>query len=202
MVSTSTNLLLQSSFAFLIFVTTRENDAVRAVSAQYNTVITPAAFTFGIAWTVIYTWLLAVHACYLFGYETLLQTENELHLTDIAHLLALTNALSGTWLVLFDAERISESYMAILCLWLALFVLWNKMQEFADSYSQWFFSGVGIYFAWVSIAACIETALFFDLSDLSSAALLLLMMAYLISIGKKSIGAVVIWALIGFAFPF
>ena len=125
------------------------------VSAKYPTLLTPAAYAFGI-WGLIFLGL-AIYA----GWQ-LLPAQRALSLPDaLAKPLALANAATGLWVVLFAYELILPSAGVMLVILGTLVAAYGRarrrvLAEAAPAWSSWV---MAVYLGWISVATVINLTL-------------------------------------------
>lgn len=122
------------------------------VSAKYPTLLTPAGYAFSI-WGLIFLGL-AIYAVW-----QLLPAQRQLSLPDaLAKPLALANAATGAWVVLFAYELILPSVGVMLVILGTLVAAYGRARRrvLAEAAPAWASLPVALYLAWISVASVIN----------------------------------------------
>ena len=123
-----------------------------AISAKYQTLVTPAGYAFSI-WTLIYVGLVA------FSVFQLLPA-NVARFRPVRSLYIFTCALNCAWLYFWQQEQIVVCFVIILTLAVALFAINFIIREPESMTDAWIAKGAfGLYFGWVTAAMLVNFAI-------------------------------------------
>jgi len=123
-----------------------------AISAKYQTLVTPAGYAFSI-WTLIYVGLVA------FSVFQLLPA-NVARFRPVRSLYIFTCALNCAWLYFWQQEQIVVCFVIILTLAVALFAINFIIREPESMTDAWIAKGAfGLYFGWVTAATLVNFAI-------------------------------------------
>jgi len=123
-----------------------------AISAKYQTLVTPAGYAFSI-WTLIYVGLVA------FSVFQLLPA-NVARFRPVRSLYIFTCALNCAWLYFWHQEQIVVCFVIILTLAVALFAINFIIREPESMTDAWIAKGAfGLYFGWVTAAMLVNFAI-------------------------------------------
>lgn len=131
------------------------------VSALYESLFTPAGFTFGI-WGVIYTGLL-IYAIY----QALPAQSGNLMLRDVGRLFTANSLLNCAWLIAWHMQLLSASLLIMFAILISLVMIYRKLRQ-NDGVSPFVSLPFSIYLAWISVASianisALQTAM--DMND-------------------------------------
>lgn len=137
------------------------------VSALYESLFTPAGFTFAI-WGVIYTGLL-IYAIY----QALPAQAGSLILRDVGRLFIVNSLLNCIWLVAWHMQFIGTSLLIMLAILFSLILIYRRLQQ-SNSVSPLVSLPFSIYLAWICVASlanisALQTAM--DMNDVGLNAL-------------------------------
>ena len=120
-----------------------------AISAKYETLVTPAGYAFSI-WTVIYVGLVA------FSVFQLLPS-NVARFRPVRTLYIFTCALNCAWLYFWHQDQIVVCFVIIVALCVALFAINAIIREPESTADAWIAKGTfGLYFGWVTAAMLVN----------------------------------------------
>lgn len=120
------------------------NTTVKAISDRYQSLVTPAGFTFSI-WLLIYTLLL-----FLIIY---LQKEQHTITKMIGKWLIVTSILNGTWILTWQYEQLFISLVITIFLFTVLAIINKRLHTLPiHQVPAIVFLPISIYFAWSFIA--------------------------------------------------
>jgi len=123
-----------------------------AISAKYQTLVTPAGYAFSI-WTLIYVGLVA------FSVFQLLPA-NVARFRPVRSLYIFTCALNCAWLYFWHQEQIVVCFVIILTLAVALLAINFIIRESESTTDAWIAKGAfGLYFGWVTAATLVNFAI-------------------------------------------
>ena len=123
-----------------------------AISAKYQTLVTPAGYAFSI-WTLIYVGLVA------FSVFQLLPANVE-RFRPVRSLYIFTCALNCAWLYFWHQEQIVVCFVIILTLAVALLAINFIIRESESTTDAWIAKGAfGLYFGWVTAATLVNFAI-------------------------------------------
>ena len=123
-----------------------------AISAKYQTLVTPAGYAFSI-WTLIYLGLVA------FSVFQLLPANVE-RFRPVRSLYIFTCALNCAWLYFWHQEQIVVCFVIILTLAVALLAINFIIREPESMTDAWIAKGAfGLYFGWVTAATLVNFAI-------------------------------------------
>ena len=123
-----------------------------AISAKYQTLVTPAGYAFSI-WTLIYVGLVA------FSVFQLLPA-NVARFRPVRSLYIFTCALNCAWLYFWQQEQIVVCFVIILTLAVALLAINFIIRESESTTDAWIAKGAfGLYFGWVTAATLVNFAI-------------------------------------------
>lgn len=208
-------LVVHISFSYLTQGRIINPKDVGEVSNKFDTLLTPAGFTFAV-WGVIYLGLLLFAICHV----VLSFTKAESHAANedmrkIGPWFILNNLFAATWLLVWTREMIGLSVVLIL-LQLATLIIINQRLGIYNSKRSLGSRAItqiplSIYFGWVSFASFANIAAWLKsinwqlpLQDITGAVLMLgvaVFITSLVILNRRNIyyGVVVIWALFGIA---
>ena len=131
-----------------------------AISAKYETLVTPAGWAFSI-WTLIYLGLLA------FSVFQMLPA-NVARFRPIRSLYILTCALNCAWLYFWHQEQIVVCFVIIAALYMALLAI-NAIIREPDSLADTWAAKApfGLYFGWVTAAMLVNLAVMMKFLNMS-----------------------------------
>lgn len=132
------------------------------VSALYESLFTPAGFTFAI-WGVIYTGLL-IYAIY----QALPGQSGSIMLRDVGRLFIVNSLLNCVWLVAWHMQFLGTSLLIMLAILISLILTYRRLQQ-SDTVSAVVSLPFSIYLAWICVASlanvsALQTAM--DMNDL------------------------------------
>jgi translocator protein len=128
---------------------------VAQVSADYQSLFTPASYAFAI-WGVIYG------ATLFYAVVALLPRQLDVRFHDrVAPWLVLTNALASLWISLFTSEHLGPSVLIILAMLTAsgfMYALANEHMA-SEKLSRWWRVPFALWVGWLSVAAIANVSL-------------------------------------------
>ena len=208
--------ILQIFFSYATNAKLFNTRTVGEVSDTFNTLATPAGFTFSI-WGVIYTLMLLLTVYHLVrAYKA---SDNDLANVDVRRIgwwLFLNNLAAICWLFAWINEYIAASVLIMLIQLVALITITQRLRIYdqtRDASSRFLTQApLSIYLGWISIATATNIAAWFDHIGLNEGTIsetiwtqlligLLVLLAVIVMVRRKNIffGLVVIWALYGIA---
>lgn len=177
-----------AALALVIFVNWLANSlpigGVRTgeVSAIYESLFTPAGFTFAI-WGVIYTGLL-IYAIY----QAMPGQNDSLLMRDVGRLFIINSLLNCAWLVAWHMQLLLVSLLVMIAILLSLILIYRRLlrEGGVSLILSWPFS---IYLAWISVAtianvSALQTAMELNDAVLSSIHWTLVKLAIAAAIGS------------------
>lgn len=186
------------------------NNTIRKLSLESDTLFTPIGFTFAI-WGVIYIGLLLMAGYQL--YKTFLNDEEELNF-ETGPWFIIANLANAAWVVvwLYEYEILSILFMLIILFSLIKLILINNMEKWDAPFNTiaFFWWPICLYSGWITVAtiANISAVLvknnwgMWGLSE-SSWALIMIAVAALINIimvyarNMREFALVGVWAFVG-----
>lgn len=155
------------------------------VSAYYESLFTPAGFTFAI-WGVIYTGLL-IYALYQATHG---QSSNAL-LQDVGRLFVVNCFLNCLWLLAWHFQMIAASLVIMATILVSLILIYRRLQR-ADDVSVMVSVPFSIYLAWICVAAianasALQTAMNLNDTGLTSIQWTLVKLAVAAAIGASAV---------------
>lgn len=207
-------MLVHVGFAYLSNARILTNNTVGEVSAQYESLFTPAGITFSI-WGIIYTSLLAF--CVFHVAMAWRHPENHLpnrQVRKIGLLFLINNLLSALWLWVWTNELIGWSVLIIICQLSTLLVIHLRLSIYDPNkpVSSRIFTQfpLSIYLGWLTIATIANissylVAVDWDPGPMGAGNWTRLMIAVAVLLGSLVIftrrnvffGLVFVWALYG-----
>lgn len=137
-----------------------DGKTVGQISAQYDTLITPAGYAFSI-WGLIYLMLVL-----FVGYQwyAWIKYKNDLELKRTGPWFALSNVANGLWMVAWLNENIGFSVILIFIILISLIILTIKLRlEIWDgplSTIVFVWWPICFYLGWIIVASVVNTAVF------------------------------------------
>lgn len=195
------------SFLSMILINTLANtlpingQTTAEIANKLNVPITPASYAFMI-WSVIYLligiWILR---------EIPKSRRDSPEYTKMSFLFITSCLLNSCWIIVWHYELFFFSVFVIICLWINLFLLYNKSRKITNHFLA--YAHVSLYLGWITIAAIVNISYYlkyiswhqFALSD-NLWTILLLLIAMIIGIGFRIIHhdwlfpLVIVWAFI------
>lgn len=134
---------------------------VGEISAQYDTLITPAGYAFSI-WGLIYLLLLSF---IVFQWVSFFKSQNQKSLIPSSIWFGLSNVFNGLWIIVWTSEMITVSVLVIFALLICLLMLVVKLRlETWDApldiiaFVWW---PICIYTGWVITASVVNLSVWF-----------------------------------------
>jgi len=128
------------------------NNTIRELSLESDTLFTPIGFTFAI-WGVIYISLLLMGGYHL--YKTFINDEENLNF-ETGPWFIIANLANAAWVVvwLYEYEILSVVFMLIILFSLIKLILINKMEKWDAPFSTiaFFWWPICLYSGWITVA--------------------------------------------------
>ncbi len=133
------------------------NNTIRKLSLESDTLFTPIGFTFAI-WGVIYIGLLVMAGNQL--YKTFLNDEEELNF-ETGPWFIIANLANAAWVVvwLYEYEILSILFMLIILFSLIKLILINNMEKWDAPFNTiaFFWWPICLYSGWITVATIAST---------------------------------------------
>lgn len=208
--------LLQIFFSYGTNARLFNSQTMGEVSDSFDTLITPAGFTFSI-WGIIYT--LMIIFCIYHIMKSNKANENDYSNIDVRRIgwwLVLNNLAAICWLFAWVNEFIAASVILMLIQLISLITIHVRLRIYDQSRTaaSKFFTQVplSIYLGWISVATAANLAAWFDFIGLNEGTIsetlwaqiiigVLVLLAIIVIVARKNIfyGLVNMWALYGIA---
>ncbi|MET3683308.1 hypothetical protein ABID56_001403 [Alkalibacillus flavidus] len=195
-------LLVMLGFNVLANTLPLNGQTTRDISDRLGILLTPADYTFAI-WGLIYSLLV------MFIVMLWISDQGDDVVERLGYSLIASHLFNMSWLVFFHYEWFGLALLAIIGLWISLWVVYKRLDD--ASLNPLWRVPISIYFAWVTVATLISIAIVLDVNQWLTwvsptvVTLGLIWLAAMLAVlwlgrnGEIIFPLVVIWALVGIA---